>query len=281
MAIRKRWPGTALAAWTRRAESVAELRARPGLVDLATDDPAEAVAGADCVVLAMPTGHMAAVVERIPRFDPVDGRPVLVTDVGSVKGPVVREIDPLVQVRGGKFLGGHPMAGSEKKGLDHAEADLFEGASVILTPAGQEEKHPGITRLTRFWEGLGGVVTLLDPDRHDDLVAGISHLPHLVAAALARSVLGAKDGAAELSGGGFRDTTRVAGGPEEMWAGILHDNREAVSRRLDAYLAELRSWREALDSLDSDRLRDLLCEARHLRGTLAPPPAAQGAADPL
>lgn len=250
-----------------------ELRARPGLVDLATSRLDEAVAGADCVVLAMPTGSMASVVEGIGAFEPQGGRKVLVTDVGSVKEPVVRQIGPLVRARGGDFVGSHPMAGSEKKGLAHAEADLFEGAPVILTP--QPESGGDLERLTHFWERLGGAVTRLSPDRHDDLVAGISHLPHLVAAALIRSVLGEAPEAAALSGGGFRDTTRVAGGPEEMWADILHDNREAVSRVLSAHLDELQRWRDALDRLDRDRLRDLLYDARRLRGLL--PPSRPGA----
>jgi hypothetical protein len=179
---------------------------------------------------------------------------------------VVRQLEPLFTGTNATCLGSHPMAGSEKKGLAHAEAGLFEGAAVVLTP--EEGDLPHLPRLEHFWKTLGGIVTRLAPDRHDDLVAGISHLPHLVAAALARSVLSWEPGAVTLSGGGFRDTTRVAGGPEEMWADILSDNREAVSRRLAAYLDELQTWKDALDALDRDRLRDLLCEARRLRGTV-------------
>lgn len=268
-ALRARCPGTSLTAWARRPEAVAELRQEPGLVDLASTVVDEAIAGADCLVLAMPTGHMSAVVGQMSSFPA--GSQVLVTDVGSVKAPVVREIGPLVRERGGVFIGSHPMAGSEKKGLAHADAGLFQDAAVVLTP---EADGAGLLpRLETFWKSLGGVVSCLSPERHDELVAGISHLPHLVAAALARSVLAWEPGAVKLSGGGFRDTTRVAGGPEEMWADILNDNREAVSRRLTAYLGELQSWKEALDALDRDRLRDLLSEARHLRGTLLSPAA--------
>lgn len=267
--MRQRTPSVELRAWARREASVEELRSHAGLVDLATGDLGEAVSGADCVVLAMPTGHMADVVGRIAAFASVDGAPALVTDVGSVKGPVVREIGPLVRERGGCFLGSHPMAGSEKKGLAFAEAGLFDGAAVILTPEpGDEARVPA---LQRFWEQLGGVVSILEPAVHDELVAGISHLPHLVAAALVRSVLGRQPDSVELSGGGFRDTTRVAGGPEEMWSGILADNAPAVSAQLGQFIEELRSWKEALDLLDRDRLISLLSEARRLRGTLPDP----------
>jgi prephenate dehydrogenase len=249
---------------------VEELRREPGLVDLASTVVDEAIEGADCLVLAMPTGHMASVVAQMSPF-PV-GSQVLVTDVGSVKAPVVREIGPLVRQRGGVFIGSHPMAGSEKKGLAHADAGLFQGAAVVLTPGDGDSVL--LPRLEAFWTRLGGVVSHLSPERHDELVAGISHLPHLVAAALARSILAWEPGAVSLSGGGFRDTTRVAGGPEEMWADILADNREAVSIRLAAYLSELQIWKDALDTLDRDRLRDLLSEARRLRGTLPGPAKA-------
>ncbi len=272
-ALRVHSPETSLSAWARRPEAVQELCAAPGLVDLASTVVDEAIEGADCLVLAMPTGHMASVVEQMSSF-PVGSR-VLVTDVGSVKAPVVRAIEPLVRERGGVFIGSHPMAGSEKKGLLHADAGLFQGAAVVLTPGdGEADLLP---RLEAFWTRLGGVVSHLSPERHDELIAGISHLPHLVAAALARSVLAWEPGAVSLSGGGFRDTTRVAGGPEEMWADILADNREAVSSRLSAYLSELQAWKDALDILDRDRLRDLLSEARRLRSTLpAPAKASNG-----
>lgn len=266
-AIRAKHPGTRLSAWARRPEAVAELLAAPGLVESASTDVNEAIAGADCLILAMPTGNMAEVVAQMAPFPA--GSQVLVTDVGSVKAPVVREIGPLVAERGGVFIGSHPMAGSEKKGLAFADASLFEKAAVILTPGdGIGWDDPSLGQLTCFWEDLGGIVTLLDPARHDELVGAISHLPHLVAAALARSVLSRVPEAAPLSGGGFRDTTRVAGGPEGMWAGILADNHLAVSEQLGELIRELEMWKEALDTLDRDRLLSFLSEARSLRGSL-------------
>lgn len=270
LALRRYDPEVELVAWARRSESVADLQAHAGLVDLATDDLSEALEGVDCIILAMPIGYMASVVER---FDPLpltgDGRPVLVTDVGSVKASVVRNLSPLVREKGGEFLGSHPMAGSEKKGLEHAEAALFQGAPVILTPEGEDSAE--LPRLREFWQRLGAVVSVLAPNRHDDLVAGISHLPHLLAAALVRSVLSHEPKSAALSGGGFRDTTRIAGGPEDMWTEILVENAEAVSAQLARMLVELRLWQVALDDLDRPRLLRLLSEARQLRGTLLGP----------
>ena len=248
---------------------MAELQAESGLVDFASENVNEAIKGADCIILAMPTGYMRGVVEQMDPFPA--GSAVLVTDVGSVKAPVVNEIGPLVRARGGRFIGSHPMAGSEKKGLQYADPALFEKAAVVLTPEKKAEgdrSGDSLARLTAFWESLGGIVTILSPERHDELVAAISHLPHLVAAALARSVLSREPESGALSGGGFRDTTRVCGGPEEMWAGILSDNRKAVARQLGEFIGELESWKEALDSLDRDRLLRFLSEARQLRETL-------------
>ncbi len=266
-AVRQRDPGVTLTAWARRPEAVAELL-ESGAADFASTSLPEAIAGADALILAMPIGHMAAAVRQIDALAGPDG-PVHVTDVGSVKGSVVCEIGGLVRERGGIFLGSHPMAGSEKKGLGHADPDLFEGAAVILTP---EADAAGEVELwSAFWQGLGGIVSVMSPDRHDDIVAGISHLPHLLAAALVRSVLGPEPGAVGLSGGGFRDTTRVAGGPEEMWAGILGDNATAVSAQLSAFQKELGAWKDALDRLDTEALRGFLSEARRLRETLPGP----------
>lgn len=262
-AVRQRDPGIPLAAWARRPEAVAELL-DSGAADAASTSIPEAIAGADAIVLAMPIDHMAAAIRQI---DSLEG--VHVTDVGSVKGSVVREIGSIVRERGGCFLGSHPMAGSEKKGLSHADPDLFEGAAVILTPEPGDESE--VAPWTAFWERLGGIVSVMSPDRHDGIVAGISHLPHLLAAALVRSVLGPEPGAVGLSGGGFRDTTRVAGGPEDMWAGILTDNAAAVSAQLEALLTELGAWKDALDHHDSEALRAYLAEARRLRETLPGP----------
>jgi len=284
-AARARFPAISLRGWVRRPEAVAALAADPAGLELASDSLEEAVAGADLLVLAMPVGAMAAVAERLPALPPrSDGRPVLVTDVGSVKACVMREIGPLVRARGGCFIGSHPMAGSEKVGLSHAEAQLFEGASVILTPVGTGDPATELAidpdagegsagdsllaDLRHFWEQLGGRVSLMEAERHDRLVAAVSHLPHLTAAALIRVALGSEPEGAAHCGGGLRDTTRVSGGPAEMWTGILADNREAVGKRLAALIDELSLWQEALQRDDRETLCRLLAEAKGLRETL-------------
>ncbi len=257
-------PSVRLHAWARREETRELLRRDESRLDGVFDSAGEAVEGSDLVILAMPTGSMAEVVASISSS--AFGSDTLVTDVGSVKGPVLAEVAPLVEEKGGRFVGSHPMAGSEKTGLEFADHDLFREASVIVTPS--KEDPVGDMNLQRFWEALGGEVTVMDAESHDRVVAAISHLPHLVAAALARSVLGSGADAAPFSGGGFRDTTRVAGGPEEMWTGILVDNQEAVSDQLSRLIADLEIWKDALDRLDREQLRGFLSEARKLRESL-------------
>lgn len=213
----------------------------------------------------MPTGAMAATLSALPCW--TGGAGPVITDVGSVKRPVVEELTPLALEHGSTFVGSHPMAGSEKTGIEHAEPDLFVGATVITTP-GPDQDPVIVGRIRSFWESLGAGVEVMPPGEHDAAVAAISHLPHLAAAALVRSVM---DQGADLSnfcGGGFHDTTRVAGGPPDMWTGILADNREAVSARLEAYIDELQTWKEALDSLDTGQLRGFLSRAQELRRSL-------------
>ncbi|MDA7921206.1 prephenate dehydrogenase/arogenate dehydrogenase family protein [Verrucomicrobiales bacterium] len=265
LAIRSRWPDCELRCWARREEAVVSLRQRFGNALLSSTSVAEVVEGAECVILAMPTGAMADVVAQMKPFP--DSHEVIVTDVGSVKGPVQQEIGSMITALGADFVGSHPMAGSEKSGLDHADGDLFESAAVIMTPEAVHSEAL-ISRLQRFWEGLGAVVSRLTPTAHDELVARISHLPHLVAAALVRSMLRDDPEAAKFSGGGFRDTTRLAGGLESMWTGILADNQEAVSGQLSTLISELESWKVALDTLDREQLQRFLSEARSLRETL-------------
>ena len=266
-AVRAQFPEARLTAWARREEVISLLRDTEGLGDEATGDISKAVEGADLIVLAMPTGAMADVIEQLVDF-PL-GSDVLVTDVGSVKGPVESKVGNLVRKKGANFIGSHPMAGSEKTGLKFADGELFHDAPVILTPSmGNEVEGALVNRLREFWEGVGARVSQMSVEEHDRLVASISHLPHLLAAALVRVVLGQTPEVGTFSGGGFRDTTRVSAGPEEMWTGILSDNSEAVSSQLGAFIEELESWKHALDTLDRDQLHGFLSQARKLRESL-------------
>jgi prephenate dehydrogenase len=194
-------------------------------------NPSEAVREADVVILCVPIEAMPALVQEC-RDALKPG--ALVTDVGSVKGSVDAALAPLLTGRA-LWIGSHPMAGSEQSGFVAARPDLFENAAVIVTPNAQTA--PGAQALAeKFWRALGARVFTLSPEKHDQTVAEISHLPHLLAALL---VLNADVAGLPLVGGGFRDSTRIAAGAPDLWIEILRSNRVAVAHACENLAALL------------------------------------------
>ncbi|MGI9032222.1 MAG: prephenate dehydrogenase/arogenate dehydrogenase family protein [Acidimicrobiales bacterium] len=190
--------------------------------------------------------------------------PGMVTDVGSVKAPVVAGVDDP------RFVGGHPMAGSEQDGLEGADVDLFEGATWVLTPT-RETDPEAYTAVRSVVRSLGADVVSLPPDRHDSLVALVSHVPHLVAATLMGM---AADGALEhaavlrLAAGGFRDMTRVAAGHPGIWLDICAENRDAIVDGLDGLIAALGTMRNCVAEGDREGLLATLERSREARMNL-------------
>ncbi|MEZ4354000.1 MAG: prephenate dehydrogenase/arogenate dehydrogenase family protein [Myxococcota bacterium] len=227
-----------------------------GLVD-AIAKPVDAVVGADLVVLGTPVGTMPALLAEIA---PSLSRGCIVTDVGSVKGFVVEHLPGLLP-EGVEFVGSHPMAGSHLRGPDHARADLFEGATCVVTP--REGQAPGpVERIEAFWRALGARVERRSPAVHDEEVAWVSHLPHLVAFAFAESLQAAPTRVGALAGGGFRDFTRIAQSDAELWGEILELNGKALSGPLNHFAASLAKLARALEEGDSESLEKLLSQAR-------------------
>jgi len=249
--------------WIRRREAV-EAAQLSGL-DFATGDLGKAVEEADLLILAVPVGAMSALLSAaIAAGLPKD---CLVTDVGSVKFAPHRDLASILAESGNPFIGSHPMAGSERNGLSAARADLFQNAACLLTnDSGASSDLCGA--LEHFWKSLGCRTKWLGAPEHDRLVARISHLPHVTAAATAFGALSANTGSGHLSGGGLRDTTRVAGGNPEMWAEILLENRGEVARCVRETIAKLDEFLVALDNANQEELRSLLTEAKTLRDTL-------------
>lgn len=262
LALRSKSPSTRIAVWARRPEALGEIRAR-GLADLTTSDPAEAAEAADLSVLCCPVGHMAHLATALlPGLRPN----ALVTDVGSVKAPVA---DALGAILGERFLGSHPMAGSDQTGLAAARADLFEGAACILTPTASTSAAARET-IAAFWSALGCRLFALDPAAHDRAVAWISHLPHITAAALVDIVASVQPEALALVGSGFRDTTRVAAGPAPMWREILAENLPAVRESLRTLAIRLDAIERILD--EPVALEQFLARAQSARERLHCPP---------
>lgn len=251
--------------WARRDETVETARAIG--ISGATGDLAEAVRGADLIVLAVPVGSMPDLVSRALTAGLAPG--CLITDVGSVKRAPHQTIEPLIAGSGCYFIGSHPMAGSERGGLEAGSAGLFQNAACLLTQ-GRETPADRATALEHFWQSVGCRTHWMEPGAHDELVARISHLPHLVAAAAALvSLEHPADGA--FGGGGLRDTTRVASGNPGMWAEIVTENREALAGPLRATIAGLSTILSILERGDQDAARQWLEDAKHLRDQLLPP----------
>jgi prephenate dehydrogenase len=238
--------GVEVRLWARRAEAVQEAR-EMDIADVVTSCVVEAVTGADTVLLCVPVGVMPGLVRQIlPALSPT----ALVTDVGSVKGVVCRQLGPLLRGRA-HFIGSHPMAGSEKAGITAARADLFRSAVCILTPEDKNTSNVALERATAFWEYLGCHIRTLSPEAHDQICALISHLPHLSAAALVNTVREALPGAFGFCGTGFRDSTRIAAGLPSMWTEILLSNKAAVADSLRSFISTLENLADQLERGDA------------------------------
>ncbi len=229
-----------------------------------TSDLTEAVEEAQLLILAVPVGAMPALLAAA-----VDaGLPsrCLVTDVGSVKQTPHRSLQDVLRGSGNPFIGSHPMAGSEQNGLTAAKADLFDGAACLLTnDSGASDEL--CADLESFWHSLGCRISWFDAAEHDELVARISHLPHILAAAGAKvSLQDPEQGI--FGGGGLRDTTRVASGNPEMWAEILTENRASIVPALQETINELREILATLEKPDQEMARQWLVGAKALRDTL-------------
>lgn len=251
--------------WARRKETVEEALQLgiPG----ATADLGEAVREADLVILCVPVGSMPALVSMALDAGLPEG--CVITDVGSVKRAPHQTIPPLLAGRGIEFIGSHPMAGSERNGLAAITADLFANAACLLT--NDENAAPAKTAaVERFWKSVGCRTSWMAAAIHDELVARISHLPHIVAASAARVCLrDANEG--RFGGGGLRDTTRVASGNADMWAEIVTENREAIVEPLREMIADLGEILASLERGDQDAARQWLTTAKHQRDQLNPP----------
>ena len=243
LAVKRRRLAREVAGFVRRRASLKDCE-KAGAVDFATTDLLMAVSGADLVIFCTPLSQMRSrVVEMLPALK----RNAIVTDVGSVKAGVVRELESLVEKSGAHFVGSHPMAGAEKTGVLASRADLFVDAICVLTPT-KKSNAAAVRKLEAFWKSLGARTLRLAPEQHDALVSHSSHLPHIVAAALANLVLAPArpEFQSALCANGFRDTTRIASGSPEMWRDIALANRKNLTKSLATFVVWLQTFRRVL-----------------------------------
>ncbi|TAG10550.1 MAG: prephenate dehydrogenase/arogenate dehydrogenase family protein [Verrucomicrobia bacterium] len=263
LALAERLPPQKHRLWMRKSASYDEACAL-GMADFATLDLTKAVVNADMLVLAVPVGAMPDLVLAAIQAGLPDT--CLITDVGSVKATPHRTIAPLLEGRGNRFIGSHPMAGSERNGLAAASSRLFDHAACLLTRDASTVPSQAAA-LEAFWQTLGCRTTWMDPAEHDRLVARISHMPHLLAASAARICLSEpSDG--RFGGGGLRDTTRVAAGNPSMWAEIVMENRQALIPMLEESIADLREILASLENAEHENVQRWLAEAKQQRDPL-------------
>ena len=243
----------------RRPAGLAKAKAA-GAVDHATQDLAKGVQDAELVVVCTPVESIAQYVREAASACPPG---TLLTDAGSTKSSIVRQLNGTLP-RAVAFVGSHPLAGSEKSGCDHARANLFDGRVVVVTPT-RKTSEENLQRTADFWSALGASVMIMSPVAHDRALAATSHLPHVIAAALARLT---PEEDLPLTAGGWRDCTRIAGGDAELWSQILSDNRDNVLKAIGRFERSLAGFRAAIEREDAGRLHQLLKEAKQRRDAL-------------
>ncbi|MCD5398078.1 prephenate dehydrogenase [candidate division NPL-UPA2 bacterium] len=249
----------------RRQESL-DKAIQVGAVDRVTLSLEEGVKNVDLVVVATPVGLITEMIKRMITALP---QGAIITDVGSTKEKIVQQVDRILP-EGISFVGGHPLAGSEKRGVGEARADLFENSVCVLTP-GEKTSSETSKIVKLLWEGVGAKVLLMKPKEHDFLLAATSHLPHLLAATLVNLMddLSKKDDRLpSLIAGGFKDTTRIAASFPELWRDICLDNRDNLTAMIDKFKELLEEVREHISNEDSVLLGEDFAKAKAFRDKL-------------
>ena len=255
----------------RRRETL-NIALERNVVDFATTDFKSGVEKADLLIIGTPVSLIPQMVKRISEQAPPK-KPLFITDAGSVKTQVVREIDNFLSAQDHThihFVGSHPMAGSEKASVAEAKSNLFNNAKCIITPSMCTSPN-AIQVVKDLWEFIGGYTIVLSPTDHDYLVAGASHLPHLIASVLTQTTQSVQTEslrALELAATGFRDTTRIAAGSPEIWRDIFLQNSEFLIPIVKSTIQTLEQLSTLLTNKDSTKIEEFLAQAKEIRDTL-------------
>ena len=259
LAVRKEGLCAHIAGFGRNEENLKKAKKR-GIIDSYELDPSAASEGADLVMLSTPVGNFLELVRRCAGSFK---KGAVVTDAGSVKGGLVREIDALMP-SGVHYVGGHPIAGSDRSGIDSANAELFRNAKCIVTPTPDSDAG-AIRTVTAMWNALGSQVVTMGPEAHDRVFAAVSHLPHLLAYAMINTVADVDPSYLEFGGQGFRDMTRIAASSPEIWRDICLMNRDNILDLILVFQKKLDSLSRYLRAADSVSLEKEMERARTLR----------------
>lgn len=232
--------------------------------DYAHESLENAVKNSDFILLCTPVDTIFPILKTIA---PHLTSGTLVSDVGSVKESICSQAKRIPNSDHFHFIGSHPMAGSEKSGMEFASADLLKQATCIITPVEQTDAL-ALEKVTQFWSKLEMHPVQMSPANHDSLIARISHLPHVVASTLAASLSDVTDEHFQYAGGGLKDTTRVAGGNPKLWQSILSQNSDQILKSIDQFEHTLKVLKNSLASQDLDNLHQILNEGQLVRKTI-------------
>jgi prephenate dehydrogenase len=252
LALRERRLAQTIVGIGRRQQSL-DIARDVGAIDRGVTNLASGVADAQLIIIATPVDTIA---ERVMQVSAVCPAGSLITDAGSTKETIVSAVDAgLVTRRGGpRFVGSHPLAGDHRTGPEHSRADLFEGRTVVITPT-EHTRPAAVTEVSGFWQSLGAKLHQMTPSEHDAALAVTSHLPHVVAVALAAAT---PSKLLPLTASGWRDTARVAGGDPALWQAILTANRQHVLDAMDLMEQTFSSLRDSLEHGDNETLISIL-----------------------
>ncbi|HRX77777.1 MAG: prephenate dehydrogenase/arogenate dehydrogenase family protein [Planctomycetaceae bacterium] len=262
LALRKRQLATTVVGVGRRASSLRKAR-QIGAVTSTTTDLSRGVRDAHLVIICTPVERIATLALEASQHCQPDA---IITDAGSTKLEIVRLVETGLKSSSRQiaFVGSHPMAGSEKNGPEFGQANLFEGRVTVVTPS-KQSKGDSVDEVERLWKLLGSKVVRMSPKDHDRSVAAISHMPHLVASAIAAATPPEE---LELASTGWLDTTRIASGDPELWRQILIQNRGGVLKSLDKFEKVLATFRQALERDQQEKLLQLLEAGKQRRDSL-------------
>ena len=263
MAVKQRDISRRIVTWTRNPNSRTEC-SQQSWCDAVFETPEDAVTNSDLVILCTPVQTILPLLERVRKKLMKNA---LVSDVGSTKEMICNGAQGILEGYSINFLGAHPMAGSDQKGMAHARSDLFENATCILTPL-PETPSAVIERLRTFWKAIGMAVSIHSPEAHDQIVAHVSHLPHVLASTLCAYLATQVSGWHTLSGNGLRDTTRIAAGDPQLWKQILEQNNEKILQAIDGFDQQLQQFKAAIKKQDSSAILQQLEKGKAYRDQL-------------
>ena len=261
-AIKKKGLSKSITAWSRSSETLKRCT-QESWCDAVENLPEKAVKGADLVIVSTPVETIPPIVEQIA---PMLKEGAIVTDLGSTKAFICRACAASINSNA-HFVGSHPMAGSEKKGMAYADAKILEGQACFVTPLADSDPS-AVERVVHLWEALGMRVSVVAPGEHDKIVAHISHLPHILASCLCLYLADEDFNWRNFAGSGLRDSTRIAAGDPSLWKGIIEQNREEILQALVGFRASLDSFETALMERNMSEICSILQKGKDYRNGL-------------